>query len=216
MKVIEIFDSIDGEGIFTGCLATFIRLSGCNMRCRYCDTEYSFTGGEEMSVDDILKAVKDIGNKHITITGGEPLIHKDIAELINVLCDAGYIVNIETNGSVDVKQFQNDNTVITMDYKTISSGENSKMQNERINSLRECDVLKIVCRESDFSDMYYMLSTVKTKAHIFVSPIFCEIEPQKLVDFVKTVRDHKICDNDDICVQVQLHKIIWQPDARGV
>lgn len=215
MKVIEIFDSIDGEGIFTGCLATFIRLAGCNLRCRYCDTTYSFTGGDEMSIDSIIRAVKHIGNKHITLTGGEPLIHKDVAELVNRLCKADFIVNIETNGSVDIDEFQNDSTVITMDYKTVSSGENSKMQLQRINNLRSCDVLKIVCNEQDLKDVYDMLSICRTRAHIFISPIFNEINPEKLVEFIKLVRDNGICTND-MRVQIQLHKIIWQPEARGV
>lgn len=214
MKVIEIFDSIDGEGIFTGCLATFIRLAGCNMRCSYCDTKYSFTGGKEMSIEEIEDIVYTIGNRHITLTGGEPLIHRDIGELISRLCEAGCIVNIETNGSCDVQQYQNENTVITMDYKTGSSGENSKMNVDRINTLRESDVLKIVCEEQDFYDITHLLTQITTDAHIFLSPIFGKIEPELLVEFSKQLRNCGI--NKDIRVQVQLHKIIWNPDERGV
>lgn len=216
MRVVEIFDSIDGEGIFTGCLATFIRLGGCNMRCSYCDTGYALNAkdGKEMSIAEIVRKVRKIGNTHITLTGGEPLINPESACLVKALCDRGYMVNIETNGSVDVRQFQNDNTVITMDYKTISSGENKKMSIGRINALRKCDVLKIVCEKSDFPDIQDMLSKIKTNAAVFISPIFKEVEPKELVEFLKSMRDSGI--EKEIRVQVQLHKIIWNPDERGV
>lgn len=216
MRVVEIFDSIDGEGIFTGCLATFIRLGGCNMRCSYCDTGYALNAkdGKEMSITEIVRKVRKIGNTHITLTGGEPLINPESACLVKALCDRGYMVNIETNGSVDVRQFQNDNTVITMDYKTISSGENKKMSIGRINALRKCDVLKIVCEKSDFPDIQDMLSKIKTNAAVFISPIFKEVEPKELVEFLKSMRDSGI--EKEIRVQVQLHKIIWNPDERGV
>lgn len=215
MRVIEIFDSIDGEGIFTGCLATFIRLGGCNMRCSYCDTGYALNAkdGVEMSIDDIVCRAKLIGNTHITLTGGEPLINQDSLRLVSALCDAGFIVNIETNGSVDVTLFQNDKTVITMDYKTISSGENKKMSIDRINTLRKCDVLKIVCEESDFGDITAMLLKIKTEATVFISPVFGKIEPKSLVSFAKRLRN---CGLKNIRVQVQLHKIIWNPEERGV
>lgn len=215
MRVIEIFDSIDGEGIFTGCLATFIRLGGCNMRCSYCDTGYALNAkdGVEMSIDDIACRAKLIGNTHITLTGGEPLINQDSLRLVSALCDAGFIVNIETNGSVDVTLFQNDKTVITMDYKTISSGENKKMSIDRIDTLRKCDVLKIVCEESDFGDITAMLLKIKTEATVFISPVFGKIEPKSLVSFAKRLRN---CGLKNIRVQVQLHKIIWNPEERGV
>jgi 7-carboxy-7-deazaguanine synthase len=215
MRVIEIFDSIDGEGVFTGCLATFIRLGGCNMRCSYCDTGYALNAkdGAEMSIDDIVCRAKLIGNTHITLTGGEPLINPDSLRLVSALCDAGFIVNIETNGSVDVTLFQNDKTVITMDYKTISSGENKKMSIDRINTLRKCDVLKIVCEESDFGDITAMLLKIKTEATVFISPVFGKIEPKILVSFAKKLRN---CGLKNIRVQVQLHKIIWNPEERGV
>lgn len=215
MRVIEIFDSIDGEGVFTGCLATFIRLGGCNMRCSYCDTGYALNAkdGAEMSIDDIVCRAKLIGNTHITLTGGEPLINPDSLRLVSALCDAGFIVNIETNGSVDVTLFQNDKTVITMDYKTISSGENKKMSIGRINTLRKCDVLKIVCEESDFCDITAMLLKIKTEATVFISPVFGKIEPKILVSFAKKLRN---CGLKNIRVQVQLHKIIWNPEERGV
>lgn len=217
MKVIEMFDSIDGEGIFAGCLATFIRLAGCNLRCLYCDTLYAMdiANAKEMSVNEILNECKKIGNQHITLTGGEPLIHKDVDKLINILCNNGFFVNIETNGTIDFEKYRRNNVIITMDYKTISSGENSRMSASRIELLRPCDALKIVCEESDFEDIKAMLQSCNIRSHVFLSPVFGKINPQGLVTFAKRIRDSKTFAGD-LRVQLQLHKIIWNPDKRGV
>ena len=217
MKVIEIFDSIDGEGIFAGCLATFIRLAGCNLRCLYCDTLYAMdiANAKEMSVNEILNECKKIGNQHITLTGGEPLIHKDVDKLINVLCNNGFFVNIETNGTIDFEKYRKNNVVITMDYKTISSGENSRMSASRIELLRSCDVLKVVCEESDFEDIKAMLRSCNIRSHVFLSPVFGKINPQELVTFAKSIRNNKNF-MGDLRVQLQLHKIIWSSNERGV
>lgn len=215
MKVIEIFDSVDGEGKFAGALATFIRLAGCNLRCRYCDTKYSFdmSNAFEISIEEIVKRCDEIGNRHITLTGGEPLIHKDAKWLVNELCGRGFKVNIETNGSVDFTEFQNDNTIITADYKTPSSGENGKMYVERLHLLRNYDVLKIVCNETDLDDVEALLTQNTFNAEIYLSPIFGEISLERLVDFLKTLRGKT---NNQIRVQIQLHKVIWSPNKRGV
>lgn len=213
MKVIEIFDSIDGEGKFAGCLATFIRLSGCNLRCVYCDTTYAFSGGTEMSIDEIMGKVQAIGNTHVTLTGGEPLIHKDIKQLIFRLCECGYIVNIETNGAVDISEYLDMPVIITLDYKTISSGVNEHMLLDNIKQLRKQDVLKIVCCESDFSDILGMLLSTPVSASVYLSPIYGKINPVELVGFAKKLRSFGIY---DVKIQLQLHKIIWKPDERGV
>lgn len=215
MKVIEIFDSIDGEGVFAGELATFIRLAGCNLRCRYCDTKYSFDpqNAEDMSITTIVNKCRSIGNKHVTLTGGEPLIHEETKLLINSLCNNGYIVNIETNGSIDVMPYQLPNTIITADYKTISSGENKRMHLLNIIRLRSCDVLKIVCASADFYDVEKLLQECEIKAQVILSPIYGEIEPVELVEFMKKIRGKT---SNRIKMQIQLHKIIWDADKRGV
>lgn len=215
MKVIEIFDSIDGEGVFAGELATFIRLAGCNLRCRYCDTKYSFDpqNAEDMSITTIVNKCRSIGNKHVTLTGGEPLIHKEAKQLINSLCNNGHIVNIETNGSIDVMPYQLPNTIITADYKTISSGENKKMHLLNLVYLRECDVIKIVCAPVDLYDVEKLLTEYSTKAIVILSPIYGEIEPVELVEFMKKIRGKT---RNRIKMQIQLHKIIWDADKRGV
>jgi 7-carboxy-7-deazaguanine synthase len=216
MNVIEIFDSIDGEGIFAGELATFIRLSGCNLRCRYCDTGYALQegSGKEMTIPEIIVEVNKIGNKHITLTGGEPLIHKDVKTLIEGLISYGYQVNIETNGSVPIDDYLSRHTIITLDYKTAGSGEESKMLLENWDKLRSCDVVKIVCYEDDLPSIEELLSKHKTKAQIFLSPVFGKIEPSELVEFSKDMRDYYGI--NDIRVQLQMHKYIWKPDERGV
>lgn len=216
MKINEIFSSIDGEGLRTGELVSFVRLAGCNLRCRYCDTEYALkaSDGEDMSISDIINALIQLGNNKITLTGGEPLIHKDINLLINSLND--YDINIETNGSVDIEPYiSSENILITMDYKTKSSGESDKMLLSNLPKLRETDVLKIVMSAADKQEVFNLLNDNEIKSYIYLSPIFNECEPAELVEFLKYLKLSGI-DTDKIRIQVQLHKIIWNPEKRGV
>lgn len=211
----EIFGSIDGEGIRTGELATFIRLTGCNLRCKYCDTTYSFTEGTPMTIEEIINKVKEIGYKNITLTGGEPLIHKNVDKLIDELIEKGFNVNIETNGAVDITPYISKNVILTMDYKTKASGMTKYMKNENIPLLREYDVFKIVCSREDFEDIKELLKNNKIKSYIYLSPIYKEVKPGELVDLLKELHNEGI-DTSKIRVQVQLHKIIWEPNKRGV
>jgi len=217
LVVNEIFGSIDGEGLRTGELATFIRLAGCNLRCRYCDTEYSLkiSDGNEMTIDEILSKVKKIGYKNITLTGGEPLIHKNIEKLIDNLIENGYKVNIETNGAVDIEKYISKNLILTVDFKTKSSGMIKYMIKRNISLLRANDVLKIVCNKEDFNDIEELLKNNDIKSYIYLSPIFGEIEPSELVNFLKELHKKGI-NTSKIRVQIQLHKIIWNPEERGV
>lgn len=213
----EIFGSIDGEGIRTGELATFIRLAGCNLRCSYCDTEYALNikNGTEMSIDEILEKVKEIGYKNITLTGGEPLIHKNVEKLIDRLINEDYIVNIETNGAVDINKYISKNLILTMDFKTKSSNMMKYMNLQNIAKLRSNDVLKFVCSKDDFNDIKKILKEYDIKSYIYLSPIFEKIEPSELVDFLKELHKEGV-NTSKIRVQVQLHKIIWDPMERGV
>lgn len=213
----EIFGSIDGEGLRTGELATFIRLAGCNLRCRYCDTEYSLkiNDGTEMTIDEILDKVKEIGYKNITLTGGEPLIHKNVSELIDKLLEEGYNLNIETNGAVNIEPYISKKLILTVDFKTKSSEMIKYMQKDNLLLLRDYDVLKIVCNREDFDDIEELLKNNDIKSYIYLSPIFDEVEPSELVDFLKKLHNKGI-DTSKIRVQVQLHKIIWDPNKRGV
>lgn len=219
MRVIEIFGSIDGEGKRTGQLATFIRLAGCNLRCIYCDTAYSFESSEatEMSIEQICNKCKEIGYRNITLTGGEPLIHKGVNELIVKLCEMGFQINIETNGSVDLKPFvelrnkYNLDLFFTVDYKSKYSLMNNKMNINSFNCLDiNKDIVKcVVANEEDMKDSLSYLDKIG-KFNIWFSPVFNQIEPVKMVDFIK--RNNR----QDVTIQIQLHKIIWDPERKGV
>ena len=214
MFVNEIFTSIEGEGIRMGYPVTFIRLYGCNLNCSYCDTRYSCEGhdGKEMTVAEVVKRANELEVKRITLTGGEPLIHKNVEELVDELVKAGFEVNIETNGSVDIYPYiKKENVIITMDYKSISSGMADKMNHKNLKYLRNQDVLKfVVGNKEDLDDMKRIIETYSPSCNIFVSPIFTKIELSDMVDYIK---DNKL---NDCRIQVQLHKIIWEPSKRGV
>ena len=224
MLVNEIFSSIEGEGIRSGKLVTFIRLGGCNLRCSYCDTTYSYDLNDccEMDVSQIVATAHEAGNDLITITGGEPLIHKDVKALINVLLDEGFKVNIETNGSVPIRTFHRsfknndvipeDQLMFTLDWKSPSSGMNDKMLVDNLYALLENDVLKfVVGTQEDLQEMHRVLKTYEFDCrNIFISPVFGQIDMKDIVDFMK------LNDLQDCRLQVQLHKIIWPVDMRGV
>lgn len=218
MRVTEIFDSIDGEGIWAGCLATFIRLSGCNLRCEYCDTSYSWETGQEMTVEEIIEKVKKYGNHHVTLTGGEPLIHKDVKTLIQMLSQNRFLINVETNGAVDIGPFRNiRNCHFTMDYKLSSAGEaaNKAMDLSFWDQLDACDCVKLVCQESDFPEIKEVLHHF-TRAEIYLSPIYGKVDLKKLVELLKEIRDQGYPCYPRTRMQIQLHKVIWDPDTKGV
>lgn len=213
MIVNEIFHSIDGEGLRTGELVTFIRLAGCNVRCVYCDTAYALriNQGIEMTIQGILDEVGKYDCENITLTGGEPLIHKDVGRLIDVLIEHGYKVNIETNGAVKIKPYIDKDVLITMDYKLPSSGVEDKMILENLDLLREGDVLKfVVSNYEDMKRMKWIVDNHDVKSFIYISPVFGTMNPADIVDFMKQVKIKKAR------VQLQLHKLIWNPDTRGV
>lgn len=216
MFVNEIFYSIDGEGLRTGELAIFIRLSGCNMNCSYCDTKYALkkTDGKLMSIDEIIDEISKYNCKNITLTGGEPLLTKESNDLINTLLEKEYKVNIETNGSVDITKYLG-KCLITMDYKLPSSNMEKYMNLDNLEKLTENDVLKFVTQESDFDKIEEILKNYKLKCYVYISPIYEKIEPYKIVDFMKKLSDNDI-DMSKVRMQVQLHKVVWDPNERGV
>lgn len=214
MKVVEIFKSIDGEGKRAGLPTTFIRLYGCNLHCSYCDTRYGCEDNNytELSITDILNTVKKLGLKSITLTGGEPLIHEDVNCLIQTLLKHGCCVNIETNGSVNIEKYCGvSGLFLTMDYKCSSSDMKNKMNLHNLTLLNTTDVLKfVVGSDKDLQDALYILNTYYPRCQVYFSPVFGKIEPAHIVDFM-------LKNNLDNCkVQLQMHKIIWDPDKRGV
>lgn len=214
MRVVEIFKSIEGEGKRAGLPATFIRLYGCNLNCSYCDTRYGCEGGdyEVLTIPEILDRVKDLNCKNVTITGGEPLLHGDINELISVLLKRNYWINIETNGSLEINHLSCDSRCfVTMDYKCPSSGMESSMWLNNIDLLDFEDVLKfVVGTQEDLDSAYDIIKKFNPEAQIYFSPVFGKMNPEKIVDFIisKGLNNCK--------VQLQLHKIIWDPNKRGV
>lgn len=210
MKVVEIFSSIDGEGKRTGLPTTFIRLFGCNLNCSYCDTRYGCEGDNYtiMSVTEIVNKVKELGIPNITITGGEPLIHSGINSLLYELQE--FNVNVETNGSQLISHPLGD-VFYTMDYKCPSSGMEDSMNLYNLKRLLHYDVLKFVVGDTkDLDKMLEILEEYNPICQVYVSPVFGKIEPKEIVNYLLA---HKLY---DVKVQVQLHKIIWNPEERGV
>lgn len=213
--IVEIFDSIDGEGKRTGYMAIFVRFAGCNIRCTYCDTCYALTPDDAVmhqTEDELYDTIHRYPWKRITFTGGEPLL-QPIENLCHKLSKEGYDINIETNGAVPLLQNRPENLFYTMDYKCPGSGVNAAMRLDNFEKLTEKDVLKFVVGDRrDLDDMKRIIEThfKKQKPKFYVSPVWGKIKPVELVEYVKENRLH------DVCVQVQLHKIIWSPTQKGV
>lgn len=211
MKISEIFKSISGESINAGYPATFIRTFSCNLLCKYCDSLYAVKGDDykEMSLDDIMDEVNNLGCKRVVYTGGEPLLQKDAKALVTRLVNDGYLVEIETNGSVPIQDYLMEGVTVTMDWKSKSSGMNAKMLSSNLYDMRESDVVKfVVGSKEDLDDMCHVAA--ETKAMCFVSPIFGDIEPSEIAEYL--VKNNL----DDIRMQLQIHKLIYDPAARGV
>ena len=217
-KVVEIFESINGEGMRAGELAVFVRMKGCNLSCNYCDTMRANEADcefEEMTADRIVERVKKSGIKNVTLTGGEPLLQKDADKLLKLFSDEKDIrVEIETNGSVNLSPFlKYENTSFTMDYKLPESDMEKYMDLENFKILRKKDTLKFVAssvndlkKAKDIIEKYDLIDRV----NIIFSPVFGKIELTDIVDFLK---DNKL---NDVRMQLQMHKFIWAPDERGV
>lgn len=220
MRVAEKFISINGEGTRAGELAVFVRFTGCNLRCSYCDTMWANEPGcpyEEMSPQEICEYVRGTGISNVTLTGGEPLLQKDADELIGRLIrECGVRVEIETNGAVDLQHFvgrAGERPVFTMDYKLPSSGCEAGMILENFNLLQAQDTVKFVSgnrkdleRAGEIIKEYGLLD----RCHVYFSPVFGAIEPAEIVEFMLEKKMNKAR------IQIQMHKVIWDPDARGV
>ena len=224
MRISEIFYSIDGEGKRCGQPAIFIRTVGCNLKCPWCDTKYSWGNGDEtakdMTVDEIMQEIKKYPTKNITLTGGEPLIANGIHDLIRELDYEDYDINIETNGAVDIKPFLfYSHIFFTLDYKALSSGQNDKMIMSNYKYLSDMDCVKcVVSNEEDMIDFVnkmraaYDINAALKFIPLYISPVFGEIDPLDIVDFVM----HKAPQDYKFVVHLQMHKILWDKNKRGV
>jgi 7-carboxy-7-deazaguanine synthase len=211
MRISEIFSSIDGEGHHAGGLASFVRFSGCNLKCSYCDSAYACDpcNTEELTIDEIMKEIIKRGNKYVTLTGGEPLLQSDLIDLVDRLHKSGYAVNIETNGSLPLKEFVMRPCVITMDVKTPASRMQAFNFYKNIEILRNDDVIKfVVMPKEDAEFVYNILREYKPKCKIYLSPIFGISSLLDCVNLLRSLKDRLDLDMiDRVKVQVQLHKI---------
>ena len=210
IRVTEIFHSIQGESSHAGRPCAFVRLTGCNLRCRWCDSEYTFTGGERMEIDDILTQVKGYGSKLVEITGGEPLAQSESLDLIRRFCDEGFEVLIETSGSIDIEPVDRRATII-LDIKCPGSGEVEKNRWENLQHLKPKDEIKFVI--ADRADYDWAKKIISERGlnrwTVLLSPVWGEMDLKSLAEWM-------LADGVSARLQTQLHKHIWGAEARGV
>lgn len=220
-NIIEKFLSIDGEGPSSGELATFIRFQGCNLRCSWCDTTYSWdkeNACEKLNSVDIYNYIKNNKATNVTLTGGEPLIQENIDELLELLnSDNTLKVHIETNGTVDIERFKkkhtNNNISYIVDFKLPSSNMTEKMNLNNLKIIGSEDVYKFVVGSNEDLQMSYDIIEkydLTSKCLVYLSPVSGNINMQEIVEFMKNKKLNKVK------LQIQLHKIIWDKNARGV
>jgi len=211
LEINEIFYSIQGESTNTGLPCVFIRLTGCNIRCDYCDTEYAFYQGKNFSIEEIMEKVKSYNCKLVELTGGEPLLQKGSLNLMEMLADEGFDVMLETNGSLDISQVD-ERVKIILDLKGPSSKMKDKNRYENVTFLKNSDEVKFII--ADKKDFYWAKSMVEKyeldkKAIVLFSPSFGNIAMEKLVNWI-------LEENMNVRFQMQIHKYIWNPNMRGV
>ena len=213
LRVTEIFRSIQGESTHAGRPCTFVRLTGCPMRCVWCDSEYTFTGGEHFTVDDVMREVHSLGCKLVEVTGGEPLAQKEAFELIGRLCDEGFEVLVETGNYVSTEGLDPRAKVI-LDVKCPASGEEARNDWSNLERLRkDMDEVKFVVASED--DWLYAKRIIEEKRlesrtlAVLISPVWGQIDLQQLANWVAA-------SGLNVRMQLQLHKYIWGPDVQGV
>ncbi len=209
LRITEIFYSLQGETSRVGMPTVFVRLTGCPLRCTYCDTTYAFSGGQTMSLAQILEEVARHRAHYVTVTGGEPLAQKNSLELLQALCDAGYEVSLETGGALDVSR-GDARVVKVLDIKTPGSGEAEKNLWGNLDALNPHDEIKIVlCDRADYEWAKQVLTEreLDKKCAVLFAPVQGKLSPTDLAEWV--LEDHL-----PVRMQVQLHKILWG-DERG-
>lgn len=204
LKITEIFHSLQGETRTVGLPTVFIRLTGCPLRCTYCDSAYAFHGGQSLSVPEILAAVKKFSATYVTVTGGEPLAQPNCFGLLKSLCDEGYSVSLETSGAIDITPV--DPRVVTvMDLKTPGSSEDKKNNYDNLVRLSKKDQVKFVlCDRNDYVWAKDILTTyqLEQRCEVLFSPSYGQLDNQELAEWI-------LEDNLPVRFQIQLHKYIW-------
>ncbi|TMW73362.1 7-carboxy-7-deazaguanine synthase QueE [Alteribacter natronophilus] len=226
VPMVEIFETVEGEGTAAGYPTVFVRVFHCNLRCHWCDTPYSYAPAKpefEAEIGEIIDRINEFDSRYICFTGGEPLIHgRKSAALLKAMADIPRIedIHIETNGGIDLEPFQalrqSDQAVgskarFVMDYKLTGSGERNRMIHSNFPLLESRDEVKfVIAGDEDFSEAKEVVESEHKKGHVLFSPVWESMPPKKLVE---KVLEHKL---SQVKVSLQLHKIIWHPDQRGV
>ncbi|NOX77187.1 MAG: 7-carboxy-7-deazaguanine synthase QueE [Gammaproteobacteria bacterium] len=204
LRITEIFFSLQGESRSVGCPTVFVRLTGCPLRCSYCDTAYAFSGGEWQSLGDIVAEVGKYNSRYVTVTGGEPMAQRACPALLTALCDAGYEVSLETSGALDLSMVDA-RVVKIMDLKTPGSGEMGRNHWDNITLLTDRDQLKFVlCDRADYEWSKQMIAQheLASRCELLMSPCFAQLDPKALASWI--LEDHL-----PVRFQLQLHKILW-------
>jgi 7-carboxy-7-deazaguanine synthase len=211
MRITEIYVSVQGETQYAGLPCTLVRTTGCDLRCTYCDSAFAFHGGSDMTLDQIVAEVDKLGAPLVLLTGGEPMLQKELPALAARLLTAGYRVMIETSGSQPLDSLPAD-VVRVVDVKTPGSGESHRMRWETLDGLRARDAVKFVL--SDEADYRWATEVIRTRGlagrtEVLLSPVHGRLKPEALVSWM-------LRDRLPARLNLQLHKYIWSPDARGV
>jgi 7-carboxy-7-deazaguanine synthase len=211
MRITEIYQSIQGESSYAGLPCVFVRTTGCDLRCRWCDSEFTFTGGTTMSLEAIIREVETYDCRLVELTGGEPLLQKEIHELARRLADLGHTVLIETGGHRDISQLD-PRVIRIMDLKCPDSGECEKNLWSNLEHLRPSDEVKFVIASR--RDYEWTLQTIRQhdlegRVGLLLSTVFGAVKPEQVVDWM-------LADKLRARFQLQLHKYIWEPNARSV
>ncbi len=209
LRITEIFHSLQGESSTVGYPTVFVRLTGCPLRCGYCDTAYAFQGGSKMTLDEIVGRIESKNCKRVCVTGGEPLAQKNVHPLMTRLCDLGYQVSLETSGALDISHVDK-RVMVVMDIKTPDSGEVHKNLFENLDHIKKEDQIKFVIgSRKDYEWCCDLIETEKRlqQANILFSPIWNTLQPSSLANWI-------VEDKLNVRFQLQLHKILWN-DAPG-
>lgn len=204
LRITEVFYSLQGESNSVGWPTVFIRLTGCPLRCGYCDTAYAFHGGETREIDEIVDEASSYGARHITVTGGEPLAQKRVLGLLQKLCDRGLTVSIETSGALDVSAID-PRVIKVMDIKTPGSGEVARNLDENLSHLQATDQVKyVIADEADYhwSREHMDAHQLGQRCEVLFSPVAGQLKPGHLADWI-------LRDRLNVRFQLQLHKILW-------
>ena len=207
LRITEVFLSLQGEARDAGWPTVFVRLTGCPLRCTYCDTAYAFHGGEWRSIDSLVAQVRAFGVRHVCVTGGEPLAQKRCVVLLERLCEAGFVVSLETSGAIDISTVDTRVSRI-VDIKTPDSGEEARNLWSNIEQLNAHDQIKFVlCSRADYDWAVEQLRqrALDTRCTVWFSPSKDQLDPQQLADWI-------VADCLPVRFQMQLHKLLWNDE----